>query len=313
MIDNNRQSFILYYAFWNMLKKLSDEQLGKLFRAIYIRQIDGIEPDFGDDLTLDMAYGFVYNQISIDAKKWLDIKMSRSEAGKKSGESRRAKKQEDKPFNAIEQNEQMFDLLNKNEHNGNDNAEKKMNAKGIDDGDDVVVNVKNASTIISNINVPADLFWSIYPIIYFNNYPNPVFETKRFIAYYEANDWTLEGGKKLISLKDKVLRARKWKPETASEKHPRVDEDFIGIWYLIFKYMLKKQVPSNIVRYALDERITITIKEPNLYLSIPPELVEYVENNSYCQAKMIELVREKRLEKSIINILNAKNINTYSL
>ena len=52
---------------------------------------------------------------------------------------------------------------------------------------------------------------------------------------------------------------------------------------------------------------------PNLYLSIPPELVEYVENNSYCQAKMIELVREKRLEKSIINILNAKNINTYSL
>ena len=65
---NQRESFILYKSFYDPISQLTDEQLGRLFRSIYLWQIDGKadpEPD------IKMAFGFFVNQFRIDNEKYL--------------------------------------------------------------------------------------------------------------------------------------------------------------------------------------------------------------------------------------------------
>lgn len=64
---NQRESFILYKSFYGPISQLTDEQLGRLFRAIYLWQIDGEatpEPD------IQIAFGFFINQFRIDNEKY---------------------------------------------------------------------------------------------------------------------------------------------------------------------------------------------------------------------------------------------------
>ena len=75
-----KDSFILYNAFYEPIKEMKNEQLGKLLRAIFDYTTTGKitqEPD------IMIAFMFIKNQIDIDQKKWQDIKKVRSEAGKK--------------------------------------------------------------------------------------------------------------------------------------------------------------------------------------------------------------------------------------
>lgn len=65
--DNQRESFILYKSFFEPIAKFTDEQLGRLFRAIFQWQIDGRsnpEPD------IEVAFGFFVNQFRIDNSKY---------------------------------------------------------------------------------------------------------------------------------------------------------------------------------------------------------------------------------------------------
>ena len=69
MKDRNikRDSFILYKSFYGPISLLTDEQLGRLFRSIYLWQIDGEanpEPD------IQIAFGFFINQFRIDNEKY---------------------------------------------------------------------------------------------------------------------------------------------------------------------------------------------------------------------------------------------------
>ncbi len=80
-----RESFILYTSFYEPLRYLNDLQMGKLFRAIFEYQINGLSKtnrvDVPDDIRI--AFEFIRNQLDIDAEKWKDEKNKRSEAGKK--------------------------------------------------------------------------------------------------------------------------------------------------------------------------------------------------------------------------------------
>lgn len=65
--DNQRESFILYKSFFEPIANFTDEQLGRLFRAIFQWQIDGRsnpEPDIA------VAFGFFVNQFRIDNSKY---------------------------------------------------------------------------------------------------------------------------------------------------------------------------------------------------------------------------------------------------
>ncbi len=62
-----RESFILYKSFYDPISQLTDEQLGKLFRSIYLWQING-EADPEPDIKV--AFGFFINQFRIDNEKY---------------------------------------------------------------------------------------------------------------------------------------------------------------------------------------------------------------------------------------------------
>ncbi len=64
-----KQSFLIYSAFYKPLSKLSDVRLGKLFRAVFMH-LSGESVDFGDDLQTAIAFDFVLNQIELDAAKY---------------------------------------------------------------------------------------------------------------------------------------------------------------------------------------------------------------------------------------------------
>lgn len=75
-----KDSFILYNSFYDPIKTLKNEQLGKLFRSIFNYTING---EITQDNDILVAFMFIKNQIDLDAKKWQDIKQKRSEAGKR--------------------------------------------------------------------------------------------------------------------------------------------------------------------------------------------------------------------------------------
>ena len=81
----NKESFILYNSFYEPIKTLKDEQLGKLLRAIFEYTINGKITNDNDIL---IAFMFIKNQLDIDNEKWQSEKKKRSEAGKKGMASR---------------------------------------------------------------------------------------------------------------------------------------------------------------------------------------------------------------------------------
>ena len=81
----NKDSFILYNSFYEPIKSLKNEQLGKLLRSIFNYTING---EITQDNEILVAFMFIKNQIDIDTEKWTIEKNARSEAGKKGMASR---------------------------------------------------------------------------------------------------------------------------------------------------------------------------------------------------------------------------------
>lgn len=80
----DKKSFVVYHDIKAILDKLSDEQVGKLFRAMVSQSMGEIVPGF-DDLVLDIAFTPIRQQMDRDAEKWDDIKEKRAEAGRRGG------------------------------------------------------------------------------------------------------------------------------------------------------------------------------------------------------------------------------------
>lgn len=62
-----KEAFILYKSFYEPISQLTDEQLGRLFRAIFRWQISGFE-DVEPDIRI--AFSFFVNQFRIDEGKY---------------------------------------------------------------------------------------------------------------------------------------------------------------------------------------------------------------------------------------------------
>ena len=80
-----KESFILYNSFYEPIKTLKNEQLGKLFRAIFNYTIN---KEITQDDEILVAFMFIKNQLDLDENKWQEERNKRSEAGKKGMESR---------------------------------------------------------------------------------------------------------------------------------------------------------------------------------------------------------------------------------
>lgn len=80
-----KNSFILYHSLEPQLLMLSDEQAGRLIKALFAHVIRGEEPPETEDGMVKMCYAFVANQIKLDTEKYEQTCLNRSISGKKGG------------------------------------------------------------------------------------------------------------------------------------------------------------------------------------------------------------------------------------
>ena len=89
MPDNEKKSFILYHDSFSIFSELTDEEAGKLIKAIFEYECSGIIPDL--DKLLKMAFLPIKNRLDSNREKYERIRERRQEAGKQGG---RPKKQD---------------------------------------------------------------------------------------------------------------------------------------------------------------------------------------------------------------------------
>lgn len=132
-----KDSFVLYNSFYDPIKELKNEQLGKLFRAIFNYTING---EITQDNEILIAFMFIKNQIDLDTKKWEEAKKKRSEAGRLGGINR-ARNQ-----NQIlsSKSKQCLDELR------NDNQSQANQAVNVNDNVNVNVNVNDNELLNNN-------------------------------------------------------------------------------------------------------------------------------------------------------------------
>jgi len=86
-----KKSFLLYVDIYHTVKKLSDEQAGKLFKHI-LSYVNDENPEI-EDLILQVAFEPIKQQLKRDLKHWESICKVRSESGKMGGRpTKKAKK-----------------------------------------------------------------------------------------------------------------------------------------------------------------------------------------------------------------------------
>lgn len=77
-----KDSFIIYKSFYKPISKLSDKQLGRLFRAIFEYNISGVVSVEED---IEMAFEFFKNQFDIDESKYQGKVERNRENGRRGG------------------------------------------------------------------------------------------------------------------------------------------------------------------------------------------------------------------------------------
>ena len=78
-----KKSFVMYTDYGQHLALLSDEECGKLTKALFGYVSDGTIPAFSGAAA--MAFSFIQAQIDRDAARWEDKRTKRAQAGQKGG------------------------------------------------------------------------------------------------------------------------------------------------------------------------------------------------------------------------------------
>ena len=78
-----KPSFVLYRDYSRHISLLSDEEAGKLFKAIFAYADTGESPELPP--MADMAMSFIAAQLDRDAEKYAETCRRRAEAGRKGG------------------------------------------------------------------------------------------------------------------------------------------------------------------------------------------------------------------------------------
>lgn len=113
-----KNSFVLYYNYREILTDFTDEQLGKLFRALFDYEIDRTEPKFSGELKI--AFGFIKKDLDINLVKYDNICKRNRENGQNGGApigNQNARKQPKQPKQPEDDNDNEYDndILSKKE------------------------------------------------------------------------------------------------------------------------------------------------------------------------------------------------------
>ena len=192
-----KDSFILYNSFYEPIKALKNEQLGKLLRSIFDYTINGT---ITQDSEIIVAFMFIKNQIDIDSKKWEEERKKRSEAGRLGGIQR-----------AINQNQTLS--------NAKQTQATLSNAKQnqANQGDNVNVNVNVNDNVINNNKKTIQKKPTIEEIENYCKERNNNVNANAFYDFYESKDWYIGKNK----MKDWKACVRTWeRNEKGKSKTP---------------------------------------------------------------------------------------------
>ena len=101
-----KNSFVIYHNYRDTLEDLTDEQVGKLFRAIFDYEIDKKEPNFDGELKI--AFRFIKKDLDLNNDKYESICERNRKNGQKGGApkgNQNAKKQPKQPKQPDNDNE----------------------------------------------------------------------------------------------------------------------------------------------------------------------------------------------------------------
>ena len=127
-----KNSFVIYHNYRDTLEDLTDEQVGKLFRAIFDYEIDKKEPNFNGELKI--AFRFIKKDLDLNNDKYESICERNRKNGQKGGApkgNQNARKQPKQPKQPDNDNDYDNDYDNDNEYdNDYDNIlERKKESK----------------------------------------------------------------------------------------------------------------------------------------------------------------------------------------
>lgn len=110
-MDEGKKGFIMFLSFADIIQELTDEEAGKLLKAIMHHE-NGEEVDLGNDRLLKVAYTAITSDIDRQGEKWEKTRYARSEAGKLGGAPKG-----NKNASKNKQNKQKQTETNKNKQN----------------------------------------------------------------------------------------------------------------------------------------------------------------------------------------------------
>ena len=274
-----RDSFVLYRSLLKPIQGLSDEALGRLFRAIYEYQENG-STDVDCDIAIPFAY--IVNQFRIDDDKY----------AQKCQRNRENIARRWRPGDSEDEGENDTTVYDRTRpytnayHNDNDNYNENENEN---------VN-ENATHIVCVDNAPAcaceeDTHYEDFLEIFFQrNAMRPEMETERFLSFYRSTDWHVKGGERMNTWKQRYARANYW---SLSDKHPRFSEPFFSVWKDVVAAL-----PQELRPLAMGEAVKLEMNFGDIILSIPPELDNYFRTKE-AQERIGAIVHDGRLTQSV--------------
>ena len=81
--SEDKKSFVLYQSYWKHIQGLTDEELGRLFRAIFAHAAGTEEPELTG--AASMAFSFIADQMDRDKEKYEEVCEKRRRGGEKGG------------------------------------------------------------------------------------------------------------------------------------------------------------------------------------------------------------------------------------
>lgn len=209
-----KKSFVLYADLLSVVDKMPDEKAGELLKHI-LRYVNDLNPET-DDLLVQIAFEPIKNQLKRDLKRWEELKVKRSEAGRRSAEAR-AKKAEQKGTNStsvksVEQsstNSTVNDTVNVNV-NVTDNVNDKEEYYHIIN-EKLKLSFKDYEKLLKSYS-PSEVDAKIYAL---ENY-EPKKRSKYKSMYLTLNRWLLDDRKK-----QEEKQAQKEEPKEKEYKYIR--------------------------------------------------------------------------------------------
>jgi hypothetical protein len=118
MVSPKKESFLLYKSFYEPIKTMSDNQIGRLFKSLFEYQINGTE-NVDDDIKIPFC--FFKNQMDLDAVKYASVVARNQQNGALGG--RKPKQTQKNPKNPVG----YFEPKKPDNDNDNDNVNEKDN------------------------------------------------------------------------------------------------------------------------------------------------------------------------------------------